>query len=80
MSGDTFALRFGAFIRARRLAAGVTQEALAERIGISQPSISAWERGEAVPTAQALLGALRALKLDIAEVVALLDDDEPEAA
>lgn len=79
MPGDSFALRFGTFIRTRRLAVGVTQEALAERIGITQPSVSAWERGEAVPTAQALLGVLRALELDIAEVVALLDD-EPEAA
>lgn len=39
----------GPAIRAARLAAGLTQEAAAERHGVSQPQWSDWERGVRTP-------------------------------
>jgi len=41
---------FPANLRRLRLAAGLTQEALAERIGSKQEQISALERGKTQPT------------------------------
>lgn len=49
--------------------------------GVSQPAVSSWERGEAAPTARALLVILRELDIPMSEIVALLDNGhEPEAA
>ncbi len=42
-----------AAIRAIRSAAGLSQAALAERIGAPQSSVSAWESGRWLPDAQA---------------------------
>lgn len=47
----------GARVKARRVAAGLSLEALAARSGVSRAAISRIERGEASPTAQ-LLGRL----------------------
>jgi predicted nucleotidyltransferase/DNA-binding XRE family transcriptional regulator len=49
-------------IRERRLAAGLTQRALAARSGVPQPNIAAYERGRRIPTSETLErldGALR---------------------
>jgi predicted nucleotidyltransferase/DNA-binding XRE family transcriptional regulator len=40
----------GALVRAERLRAGLTQRALAERSGVSQPVVAAVESGRRVPT------------------------------
>lgn len=37
-------------LRDARLAAGMSQQALAAAVGVSQPTISMWERGEADPS------------------------------
>ncbi|MBQ2063387.1 MAG: helix-turn-helix transcriptional regulator, partial [Firmicutes bacterium] len=37
--------RIGAFIRQTRKEAGLTQEQLAEKLGVSQKSVSRWETG-----------------------------------
>lgn len=80
MSAEQFAVRFGALVRARRLELGITQTRLADTLGISQPSVSSWESGDSVPTALALLGLLRALRLTLKDVVVLLDEPNGEAA
>lgn len=49
--------RIGARVKALRVAAGLSLEALAARSGVSRAAISRIERGEASPTAQ-LLGRL----------------------
>jgi transcriptional regulator with XRE-family HTH domain len=57
---------FGGLLRGHRRAAGLTQEALAERAGLSVRGLQHLEAGDAVParaTLGALLDALRALGL-----------------
>lgn len=48
-------------IRERREALGMSQQSLAEKVGVNQTAISQWERGISMPTlpkAFALAGAL----------------------
>jgi len=42
-------IRFGLALRLARLKAGVGQEALADATGVSQPTVSRWERGRSLP-------------------------------
>jgi len=58
----TDAVGAGAELRARRLAAGLTQRQLAERAGVPQPNVSAYESGRRRPapeTVERLAAALR---------------------
>ena len=52
---DQTAAAFGSVVRARRLRAELTQEALAERAGLSSKHVARVERGERVPTIHAVL-------------------------
>ena len=56
----------GARVKARRLAAGLSLEALADRSGVSRAAISRIERGEASPTAQLLGRLCSGLGIDLA--------------
>jgi non-specific serine/threonine protein kinase len=49
MTNDASEHGFGALLRQQRLAAGLTQEALAERAGLGKRSIQHLERGEVLP-------------------------------
>ncbi len=53
--------RFPNRIRRYRLQAGLTQRALASRIGHRRASVSAWERGRHLPNAVSLFRLARAL-------------------
>ena len=50
----------------KRKETGLSQEALAERLGVSRQSVSKWERGEAVPEGERLaaLAALFSVSVD----------------
>lgn len=41
-------------IKALRESFGMTQRELAERVGVNQPSVCAWERGDANPSVENL--------------------------
>src|SRR4030081_538932 len=62
---------FGGLRRGSRLAAGLTQAALAERSGISSRGIQDLERGLSQPRRDTLLRLEAALRLSRAEQVAL---------
>lgn len=65
VTGEDASARFGDLLREYRRAAGLTQEELAERAGISPRSISELERGGAhVPRRDTVALLARALKLD----------------
>lgn len=60
MSGynkDTFA----ANLRASRARLGINQGELAETVGVNTTTVSSWERGENVPTANSLYALANAL-------------------
>src|SRR5215469_1010764 len=58
-------LTFGEMLRQHRLAAGLTQEALAERAGLSEHGIQKLERGVTHPYRDTLQRLLYALKLSV---------------
>ncbi len=64
----------GANIRKARLAAGMTQEELAERSGFSQQYISGLERGKRNPTIVSVYELALALGVSHEELVCASDD------
>jgi transcriptional regulator with XRE-family HTH domain len=65
----------GQFLREARLRAGMTQKAVAERVGVSQPLVARIERGAVEPTLDRLLGLVRACGFDLDIRVVPLDED-----
>jgi transcriptional regulator with XRE-family HTH domain/tetratricopeptide (TPR) repeat protein len=64
--------------RLRRLA-GLTQEALAERLGVAQQSVARWERGEFKPLLMLRPGLAELLGINVAELDELLDEPDGRA-
>ena len=58
-----------------RKRAGLSQEALAERLGVSRQAVSKWETGEALPETNKLAALAEALGVSVDW---LLSEDEPE--
>jgi transcriptional regulator with XRE-family HTH domain len=67
---------FGANVRRYRLAARLSQQAVAERMGVDRAHVSAIERGLQNATLLTILQAAQALSVRPAE---LLEDDVPNA-
>ena len=59
-----FALRVGALIAGQRLAQDLSQEDLAERIGVSVSTLGRWERGVNAPKTYQAGRVIRALGID----------------
>lgn len=66
-------------LRKSRLAAGVSQDALARIAGISQPAISRAERGQLQPTAPQLARLASVLGVPAARLLDPVEDDGGEA-
>lgn len=60
---------FPEIIRSGRIAAGLTQEALAAALAVTQPTISEWEAGKQLPRIPALLDLAQVLGLDATVLV-----------
>ena len=73
--------RFGTNLRRCRLAAGLSQEAVAERMGVDRAHVSSMERGQQNVTLMTLGFAALALKIDPAELLAPISETavEPNA-
>lgn len=67
--------RFGAILRQRRRAAGLSQEELAERAEIATVYISELERGNYNPSLAVLFGLGRALDVHPAELLREIPSD-----
>lgn len=68
-------------LRARREALGLSQEELAERLGVKQVTVSRWESGKRAPTdpvsVQMVIGALEDAADDLIEdILAMAEDEE----
>lgn len=64
-------------IKARREAAGLSQVALGEQMGVVQGAITNWENEVSLPRARDLPRLARVLGCSISDLFA--DDEEPEA-
>lgn len=81
MPNASLAQTIGRRIRERRqeLATPLTQEQLAERIGVTQPVVSDWENGKATPTVPNLLKLVPVLELESLDDL-VVDEPEPVAS
>ncbi|MDF3040374.1 MAG: hypothetical protein K0Q71_3080 [Thermomicrobiales bacterium] len=73
-------LTFGALLKRHRLAAGLTQEGLAERAGVSARGVQDLERGVHAPRADTVRLLANALGLDGEAHAALIETLHPELA
>jgi transcriptional regulator with XRE-family HTH domain len=71
-------VKSAALLREARLRAGLTQEALAERVGTNRPQIARWEAGAVAPSLDTLLDLIRAcgfdLPLELSQLEPIADD------
>jgi transcriptional regulator with XRE-family HTH domain len=65
----------GQLLREARRRAGLTQRALAERAGVTQPTVARIERGDSRPSLERLLTLIRVCGLDLDIRVSPLDED-----
>jgi transcriptional regulator with XRE-family HTH domain len=55
----------GSLVLSARLKAGLTQQQLADRLGVTQPVVAAYESGRRQPTVQSLMRILAAAGFDL---------------
>ena len=70
--------RFGTNLRRCRLAAGLSQEEVAERMGVDRAHVSSMERGQQNVTLSTLGFVAQALKIDPAALLAPTMETAPE--
>jgi len=66
---STIAQRFGWNLRIARQRAKLTQQGLADRLGIHQSGVSAWERGSCVPKPKSINRLADALGVEPSELL-----------
>ena len=69
--------KIGLFIRDRRLALGLTQQQLAERVGITDKAVSKWERSVSYPDITLLRELAAALEVSVSELLAGEREEAP---
>lgn len=70
----------GPAIRRARRTSGLTQDQLAEAVGVHRPSVSAWERGVHAPSEGNLRDVARALSMTVEALRELSDGEEGGAS
>jgi len=65
---------FGAFVIAKRQAAGLTQRQLAERLFVTESAVSKWERGVSYPDISLVAALARELGVSEAELINASED------
>ena len=68
----------GTAIRQAREEKGMSQERLAEELGVSRQAVSKWEMGQSVPTPRNLEGIEAVLDLPVGTLAELLKEEERE--
>jgi transcriptional regulator with XRE-family HTH domain len=71
--------QFGAVVRRRRLAAGLSQETLAERAGLHFTTISLIERGKRAPTITVLKKLAEGLEVKMSDLVLDLEQESDDS-
>ena len=65
-------------IQARRRALGLTQEQVAERLGVTAPAVNKWEKGTNFPDVTLLPALARLLETDLNELFCFRENPGPE--
>ena len=63
-------MKIGQFIRDRRIELGMTQQQLADKLGITDKAVSKWERAVSYPDITILRELSAALKVSVTELLA----------
>lgn len=79
VGGKQKSSRFGDAVRKARMAAGLTQEELADRSGLDRSYIGGVERGKRNPTLAVIEKIADGLGLSVAELFSSYSAQEPEA-
>ena len=66
-------IRIGQYIAGKRKALGLTQKQLAEKLGVSDKSVSKWERGVCLPDVSLYTKLCAALGITTEEIIAFGD-------
>lgn len=69
--------KIGLFIRDRRLALGLTQQQLADKLGVTDKAVSKWERSVSYPDITLLRELAAALEVSVTELLAGERDEAP---
>ena len=75
--------KIGKFIAVCRKESGLTQAALAEKLGITDRAVSKWETGKSLPDASIMLELCELLKINVNELLTgehIIMDNYKEAA
>jgi len=76
MFSDEYRKRYGEKLRTVRMKEGLSQQAVADSVGATQPAIARWERGDRWPQITDLLILARLYHCSVGDLVPdLLDDD-----
>src|SRR5437764_13992759 len=76
----TDCVKGGQFVREARRRAGMTQEQLASRVGLSQPTIARIESGKISPSLERVISLVRATGFDLQIRVVPLDEENATIA
>jgi len=69
-------LTLGTIIQTKRQQLGLSQEQLAEQVGVSRQAVSKWEVGDAIPDTDKLVPLARALGITVDELLG--NDAQPK--
>jgi transcriptional regulator with XRE-family HTH domain len=71
----SFEPKLGAFLRDRRMALGLTQAEVGEKLGYTSQFIANWERNASTPPASRLFEVIQVLAIDEIDLLEILTTD-----
>ena len=71
-------MKLGETILKYRQARGLSQEKLAEQVGVSRQAVSKWEVGDAIPDTDKLIPLARTLGITVDELLGNIPEDEDQ--
>lgn len=71
-------MTLGTIIQTKRAQRGLSQEQLAEQVGVSRQAVSKWEVGDAIPDTDKLVPLARALGITVDELLGNVPEQEAE--
>ena len=66
-------IQIGKRIKEIRLEHGLSQESMGERLSVSQDTVSLWEKGKSVPTAEFLIAIAKTFDVSVDYILCLKD-------